>query len=484
MKDDGQGDPVEDLRKQFEGLLELVARYQQKDRAMLEREQAVAVAEASIRDRLEALVPREAELAKREADLAGREALQTQREAALMTLMESAEQQDHRTILWPLPPPGPSPSTSIEILKQRLVLHIQEKREHLAQLSELKAKMAEEEMRAQQATDANAALRHQVSRLELALQEATTDPWLSTEQLVFLSTTEPREEEVFKPMPRVVTLGSGPYPKDRFDEYLRACGIEPCDHGTSWIIVGRDEWSSERLHGLARYSQRVFSQELFALAMITGRDPFDWPARVLFPFASGHPALEALNVTSGIWEEVIEVENEHDEEETDPGEETETQEDDEHHEPDEETEDVDGSTNEDDENDEEMDAAEDDGPLIIPAFLGNALGMVYQSPLHALGYQVGIKRGLSEADRRVILAEAYQDKLPATGNQAYMLEWGTPRAPKRLWRIAHHLASLIRLQSSKDSMWHALADWRSDLEWLRKTFYDAACQARFQWPEE
>ena len=67
MKDDGPGESVDDLRRQFEGLLELVARYQQKDHAMLERERTVSAAEAMVRDRLAALVPREAELARREA---------------------------------------------------------------------------------------------------------------------------------------------------------------------------------------------------------------------------------------------------------------------------------------------------------------------------------------------------------------------------------------------------------------------------------
>jgi hypothetical protein len=482
MKDDGPGESVDDLRRQFEGLLELVARYQQKDRAMLERERTVSAAEAMVRDRLAALVPREAELAQREADLARREALQVEREAAFMAVMEPHVKEDRGTILWPVAPPGESPATSIEILKRRLVVHIREKLACLAQLRDLQEKMAEAEKNAQQNADANAALRSQVSRLEQALQTTASIPWLSAEQLEFLSTTEATPEEVFKPMSRVVTIGSGPYPRERFDEYLQACQIEPCENGASWVVVGRDGWSSERLHELAAYSQRIFSQELFALAMITGRDPFDWPARVLFPFASGHPALESLGVAYGIWPEWIEEHDQQEEEEADPDNEMESREE----QADEDAGDAAEFTDENsgDQAAEGLDAADDNEPLIVPACLGGSLGMVDQSPLNALGYQVGAKRGLSETDRRAILQLAYQGQIPATGYPVYMMEWGLPWTPKRLWRIAHHLASLVRLQSTKHSMWQAVSDWRSDLAWLRKTFYDAACQSRFQWPEE
>ena len=485
MNDDSQRDSVDDLRRQFDGLLELVTRYQQKDRMMVSREWAVEEGEVSLRDRLKELVPREADLARREAALARRETLQMEREAVFMAEMDPMARADSRATLGALsdeqPPGEHSQGESVEILKRRLVAYIQDKRAHLEQLQDLKAKVEAEVKKAREATAENAALQVRLSGLERELQSLGTGPWISPELLEFLSTTEPRPEEAFTPLSRVVTLGSGPYPKERFDQYLRACGIKPCQEGSPWIIVGRDAWSAEHLHECASDAQRIFSQEMFALAMITGRDPFDWPGRVLFPLASGHPALEFLDVTSGIWEELIEMEDDQDDA-VDCDEETEAL-----------VEDQDADGGENDEStdegtgggaDEEVEAADDEGPLFTPAFLSNALGMVDQSPLHAMGYQVGAKRGLSEPRRRTILEMAYQGRIPPTGNHGYMMEWGPPGTPKRLWRIAHHLASLVRLQSSKVAMWHAVSDWRGDLEWLREKFYDATCQRRFRWPEE
>ena len=238
--------------------------------------------------------------------------------------------------------------------------------------------------------------------------------------------------EQFAPPTKVVTLGDGPYDEYEFDDYLRHLSIEPYTGDCAWIILGREGWSEEQIDELIENSDldevRVFSQELFVAGILTTHDPFSLPIEMLKKFAEGHPALEYLMESGFEWPEI--------------------------------------------------NFEEDYGD---PSFHMGFAGGVDESPLTAIGYHVGVTRGLDEKDRRKLLEMAFKQKIPAVGDEAYMKEWGRPNHSKRLWRIAHHIKREAEKRKTIDSMRHACRHWKSDSEWLKNQFYTN--RMRFQWPD-
>ena len=237
--------------------------------------------------------------------------------------------------------------------------------------------------------------------------------------------------ELFAPPKEIVSLGSGPFSEDDFDDYLKSLGISPYVNGCSWIIVGRDSWTEEQLNELIDNAEldevRVFSQELFMAGILTTHDPFSMPIEILMKFAEGHPALEYLIKAGFEWPVIMDEE--------DYGE---------------------------------------------PVYLRGSYERVKESPLYRMGYQVGETNGLSKPKRKSLLKSAYQEKIPDVKDDDYMEEWGRPSQSKRLWRIAHHIAWLIRSRKSIPSMRYAVRDWQDDLDWLREEFYTN--RMKFNWP--
>lgn len=105
--------------------------------------------------------------------------------------------------------------------------------------------------------------------------------------------------------------------------------------------------------------------------------------------------------------------------------------------------------------------------------------MADQSPLSVLGYHVGKTSGLSEVQRRRILDFAFANALPPIESPTYMAEWGPPRTPNRLRRMAEHLAQTYKMFRSKSPSQYAVAlgHWRDDLAYLKRTYYER----RFGW---
>jgi hypothetical protein len=228
-----------------------------------------------------------------------------------------------------------------------------------------------------------------------------------------------------------VTVGSGPFPADDFDALVRSAGYEVYPAGDSEIdimIVGREAWTEQELEEqiAAREGEtlRVYSQEMFLAAMATSRDPFDADREVLMMFGKGHPALEYLMKSEINWPDF-----------------------------------------------------EGDGEPLEWTFEETA----EESPLHKMGYVVGITNGLPEHQRREILTRAFNGALPWAGSDEYMAGWGQPRTRRRLWRMAHHIGWLAKTRQGMPSMYHAVGDWESDRRWLRREFYTA--RMRFEWPE-
>lgn len=108
--------------------------------------------------------------------------------------------------------------------------------------------------------------------------------------------------------------------------------------------------------------------------------------------------------------------------------------------------------------------------------------MASHSPLAELGYKVGKTAGLPEEERRRILDYAFANRLPPIESPAYMAEWGPPRTPDRLRRMAEHLAQTYKMFRSRSPTTFAVAleHWKADLAYLKRTYYEQ--RFRWSWP--
>jgi hypothetical protein len=87
----------------------------------------------------------------------------------------------------------------------------------------------------------------------------------------------------------VTTVGSGPYPEAAFDDLLDGGDVVVCS------IKERPDLTDVDALLDAREGERlkIYSQEMFLLHWMSGRDPFDDPD-VARAFGRGHPALKYL----------------------------------------------------------------------------------------------------------------------------------------------------------------------------------------------
>ncbi len=101
--------------------------------------------------------------------------------------------------------------------------------------------------------------------------------------------------------------------------------------------------------------------------------------------------------------------------------------------------------------------------------------------LSYLGYHVG-ERGLPTAERQAILDAVYLEAVPTLNNPVYMADWGSPHSSLRLQKIAESIASFCRLRKRSDRTFTsaAVANWESDLAYLKQKHYDGVYD--FPWP--
>lgn len=302
---------------------------------------------------------------------------------------------------------------------------LQEKNTLLGQLTDSDKKVTS-------LSNTNVKLKDEIKRFKERISQQQPASFSLTD-IDLLGALSEEVSELFLPPTEIVTLGSGSLDEDDFDDYLKSLGITPCAHSCSWIIVGREDWTEEQLNELLDDADldeiRVFSQEMFIAGILTTRDPFSLPLDILMKFADGHPALEYLMNSGFEWPVII--------------------------------------------------LEEDYGE---PVYLRGSYERVEQSPLFRMGYQVGITHGQPRSTRRSLLNNAFKGEIPDVEDDDYMEEWGNPRQSKRLWRIAHHIAWLIRSRQTIPSMGYAVKDWQDDLNWMEKQFYTK--RMRFKWPGE
>ena len=233
--------------------------------------------------------------------------------------------------------------------------------------------------------------------------------------------------------------GHGPWNDQFLESNLEELGYQfyaMPDADLEYLIVGRKGWSKADLLAQIEARQgnplRIYSQEMFFAKLVTGRDPFDAEdSSLLEAFAEDHPALQFLMSLPEPWPIV---------------------------------------TSEDSEDIVEVDG-EDFG--------------VSESPLHILGYRVGVTSDLSAAERRKILANCFESReleFSDDSDDAYVSKWGRGGGAQRLYRMAAHIKSLADGRVGKDYRKpQARIDWINDLKWLKEKYFNSY-KSRFTWP--
>ncbi|MBS1794114.1 MAG: hypothetical protein JSS81_09685 [Acidobacteria bacterium] len=232
----------------------------------------------------------------------------------------------------------------------------------------------------------------------------------------------------------VSSVGNGPFPEKDFDNLLRAGQLEVfdiCDE-TDVLIIGRDFGQHENdeqsfdilLDRREGQPLRVYSQEMFLAHWTTGRDPFEIEA-VAMTFVKGHPALEFISSRWFAWVSTF------------------------------------------------VRLTDTGGELFIDAPNTGILGY--------LGYRVG-EKALSPAERRAILTEIFNSRLPNINSREYMEEWGQPKSKERLKKMVDSMAAFCQNQKRRGNNL-AVAHYEEDLKWLKQMFYNGRFDFRWAKPE-
>lgn len=232
----------------------------------------------------------------------------------------------------------------------------------------------------------------------------------------------------------LATSGSGPWEEGEFDLFLMRNKISLFnmpDDDINGLIVGHSGWNgkalSEQIYNRDSTSLKIYTQELFVLGLIVGKDPYEFLERKkIDDVGASHPAIQFILNNDFVWPWSNSYKNKN-------------------------------SNN--DWDDSEVDWA-------------------HESVLRQAGYSAS-ERGPTEYDRRIILTKVFESSwLPGIDNSEQRSRWGGRKSARRLHAISHFLGWLINLQGSEKPA--AREKWLSDLKWLKKEFYDKTMS--FSWP--
>lgn len=234
-------------------------------------------------------------------------------------------------------------------------------------------------------------------------------------------------------------IGSGPWDRAVFGELLETKEFSLWnipDAEVRHLVVGTEGWTTEELElqiaSVEGEVLRVYSQEMWFAFLATGRDPFDAEdEELLMAFAEGHPALQYLLSRDICWPTVS------------------------------------------------SSGIGPDTELDLSDF------GVLESPMHLLDYRVGATSPHDEDTRREILKNCFHSTNLPFGpdcSASYRARWGSAKSAQRLFRMALHIKHVLDGPSGRDYRKpQATADWLSDLEWLKETFFRKS-QHKFVWP--
>jgi hypothetical protein len=84
--------------------------------------------------------------------------------------------------------------------------------------------------------------------------------------------------------------------------------------------------------------------------------------------------------------------------------------------------------------------------------------------------RVGSVKGEKTPIRRQILSHLLELQLPMVGSPAYTDEWGTPKSPKRYWKLNRFLESQLNNPSNNDrpNIGQAMIEWRETLNGFKR----------------
>lgn len=107
---------------------------------------------------------------------------------------------------------------------------------------------------------------------------------------------------------------------------------------------------------------------------------------------------------------------------------------------------------------------------------------VTEGVLGYLGYAVGERSALTQAQRQAILSRIFQMHLPPIESPSYMKEWAIPGSATRLKKMANSIASFARQAKRRRNadMREAVQSWESDLRMLHDEYYVG--KFGFGWP--
>lgn len=128
-----------------------------------------------------------------------------------------------------------------------------------------------------------------------------------------------------------------------------------------------------------------------------------------------------------------------------------------------------------------------DWPIVEQALSRGTGGLGPMNPYSALkmfGYTVGRTNGWPRAKRERFLSDFMEMDLPADVEATFDDEYGEPMSTTRLRKVATVIASNASNFHRNDPVRYgmAIADWESDLSFLKRKYYEGAGLAFHPWP--
>jgi len=100
-------------------------------------------------------------------------------------------------------------------------------------------------------------------------------------------------------------------------------------------------------------------------------------------------------------------------------------------------------------------------------------GWLNEGVLGVFGYSVGEELNLSKSERRRALDAVFKLNIPPIFGWDQLNQWGEPKTPLRLQKMANCLASFARNAKHRKTrgLVTAITRWESDLAYLKKRYY-------------
>lgn len=222
----------------------------------------------------------------------------------------------------------------------------------------------------------------------------------------------------------IVTSGSGPFDCNVFNQILSNHGYIPCKPGNSEsfvMIVGQDcklRDARRQINVREETGLKIYSQELALFALATHLEPFKAYTQVLLELGKSHPLISKLINDPFDWPAI-----------------------------------------------QNLDHYAECSEIDVTDWNEN-------SPLTVMGYNVGNYSTLSEEARRKLLRKIHSGKLifPSGFSPSQKNEWGESHSKQRLKKMSHHIAWNIERFGPRSEYERAVAEWKADLNWIKKAF--------------